>query len=93
MPLTLTKEIEGLPPVGRRDVAAHVRCDYCGEPLHPEAGGVVAWEPDPQKLYLDVAFLHRSCTEGWAERRDADLGEMDFEAFLAALVHNLEVAG
>lgn len=93
MTLTLTRDVADLPPVGRRDVAAHVRCDYCQEPLYPEAGGAVAWEPDPREVYLDVAFLHRSCVDGYADRRDVDLDRMELEPFLRSLVHNLEVAG
>lgn len=79
--------------MGGHDVVVHIRCDHCGEPLRPEAGGTVTWEPDPQKPYLDVTFVHRSCRKGHAEKRDADLSEADLAAFLRAALHNLEVAG
>lgn len=93
MPLMLTTETEGLTRVGGHDVAAHVRCDHCGEPLHPEAGGRVVWPPDRTERYLAVAFLHRSCVDGYEEEAPGDLEGMDLGRFLATLIHNLEVAG
>ena len=93
MTLTLTTRTEGLSPVGGHDVAAHVRCDRCGEPLRPEAGGRVVWEPDPQARYLDVSFLHHACARDHEGEAGTVLEGMELEDFLAALVHNLEVAG
>lgn len=93
MPLTLKRGTEDAPPVGGHDVVVHIRCDYCEEPLDPEAGGTALWKPDPLKPYLDVAFVHEGCRAGYAERRGGDLNEMDLAAFLRAAVHNLEVAG
>lgn len=93
MPLTLKRGTENGEPVGGHDVVVHIRCDYCEEPLRPEVDGVVIWEPDDRETYLDVAFVHGSCREGYAERLDADLTEMDVGGFLRAAIHNLEVAG
>lgn len=100
MGVMLTKETEGRPPVGGHPVAVQLRCDHCGEDLRPRTGGTVAWEPDPQAYHLDVVFLHDSCVEGYrgigeTDRhrpiRDPETAEIG--SFLAALVHNLEVAG
>ncbi|MFW6193362.1 MAG: hypothetical protein ACOC83_07730 [Gemmatimonadota bacterium] len=93
MPLTLKRGSGAGKPVGGHDLVAHVRCDHCGESLYPRVGGTVVWEPDPQRPYLEVAFVHRSCREGHAEGRDADFVEMDLASFLRAAIHNLEVAG
>lgn len=93
MTLTLTTRTEGLSPVGGHDVAAHVRCDRCGEPLRPEAGGRVLWVPDATERYLEVAFLHRSCADDHEREAGRELEGMELDAFLEALVHNLEVAG
>lgn len=93
MPITLKRGTEDGETVGGHDVVVHIRCDYCGEPLRPDVGGTVTWEPDEQKTYLDVAFVHRRCREGYREQRDADAEEMELGAFLRAALHNLEVAG
>lgn len=93
MPLTLKQATGHAQAMGGHDVVVHIRCDYCGAPLEPGVGGAVAWKPDPRESYLDVAYLHRECREGYAERRDADLKEMDLASFLRAVIHNLEVAG
>lgn len=93
MTLTLTRETEGLPRVGGHDVAAHLRCERCGEPLHPEVGGKVLWEPDPTTRYLEVAFLHSSCAATQARESSRELESAELGTFLAALIHNLEVAG
>lgn len=93
MPLTLKRGTEDGEPVGGHDVVVHIRCDHCGKPLPPEAGGTVIREPDPQTPYLDVAFVHRNCREGRAVPRSAELETMDLGLFLRAAIHNLEVAG
>lgn len=93
MPLTLTTRTGDLPPVGGHDVAAHIRCAFCGEPLDPEDGGSAVWEADPRRRYVEVEFLHPGCAGGYSDRRDADLNEMELGAFLQALIHNLREAG
>lgn len=93
MPLMLTREIEGLTPVGGHDVAAELRCDHCQESLRPEVGGRVVWRPDRTERYLEVAFLHHACLEAYGDRASGELEGMELEAFLAALLHNLEEAG
>lgn len=93
MSLVLTTRTEGLTPVGGHDVAAHVRCDRCGEPLRPEAGGRVLWEPDRRQAHLEVAFYHPTCAEEREGEAGTELRGMELADFLSALVHNLEVAG
>lgn len=93
MTLTLTRDTEGLPTLDGHDVAAHVRCARCGEPLRPETGGKVAWAPDPQERYFEVAFLHRSCAGDHEAEAETELESTELNVFLAALIHNLEVAG
>lgn len=93
MTLDLTSETEGLPRVGGHDVAVQIRCDRCQEPLRPEAGGRVLWERDPDEPYLDVAYLHHDCVEGHEREVGKELEGAELGPFLAALVHNLEVAG
>lgn len=93
MTLTLTTRTDDLPPVGGHDVAAHIRCDFCGEPFQPADEASAVWEPDQRRRYFDVAFLHDGCRDGYADRRDADLNEMELGAFLRTLIHNLEEAG
>lgn len=92
MTLTLTRDTEGLPRVGDRAVAAHLRCERCGEPLRPEAGGKVLWKPDARKPYLEVIFLHSSCAADHASEAGQKLESAELNTFLAALIHNLEVA-
>lgn len=100
MPVTLTTESEGLTPVGGHPVAVELRCDHCGEAVGPGSGGLAAWEPDRGARYLDVALLHGDCVEGYRgvlvpdrHRESRDLETAALGPFLAALVHNLEVAG
>lgn len=93
MTLVLTTGSEGLPTMEGHGVAAHIRCERCGETLHPEAGGRVAWEPDESERYLDVAFLHESCVEGYDRDAGTEPEVRELRPFLAALIHNLEEAG
>lgn len=93
MSLTLTRDTEGLPRLGDHDVAAHVRCERCGEPLDSQSGGSVVWAPDATKRYLEVAFLHPACAREHASEAGEELESAELGAFLAALIHNLEVAG
>lgn len=93
MTLTLTRDTEGLPRVGDHAVAAHLRCERCGEPLRPQAGGIVMWEPAAKERYLEVAFLHSGCAAEHASEAGSELESADLSNFLAALIHNLEVAG
>jgi hypothetical protein len=91
--LELTTRIEGLPRVGGHDVAAQIRCHRCGEPIAPEEGGRVLWEPDPKERYLDVVFLHARCVEAHQTESGGEPDSADLASFLAALIHNLEEAG
>jgi len=92
MPVMLSRETEGRTPVGGHDVTVDVRCDYCGEPVAPGDDGVVGWEPNEQRRYLDLHFLHGRCVEGLREREGLDLEQMDLGRFFVALRHNLEAA-
>lgn len=100
MPVMLTKETEGRTPVGGHSVAVQLRCDHCGEDLEPGGDALAAWEPDPVARYLEVALLHGACVRGCRgvgeadrHRPNRDLETTELGRFLAALVHNLEVAG
>lgn len=93
MSLTLTRDTEGLPRVGDHAVAAHLRCERCGEPLRPEAGGIVMWESAAKERYSEVTFLHSSCAADHASEAGQELKSAELGTFLAALIHNLEVAG
>lgn len=100
MTVTLTRDTEGRATVGDHPVAADVSCDHCGEPLHPARGGVAAWEPEEQERYLEVVFLHVGCVEGYRgvgsddrHRPVREIETVELAPFLAALVHNVEVAG
>lgn len=93
MTLELTTRVEGIPKVGGHDVAADIRCDRCGEPVEPEEGAKVLWEPDPKATYLDVAFLHHRCVEAHEIEVRGEPSSAELSSFLSALLHNLEEAG
>ena len=100
MGVMLTKETEGRTSVGGHPVAVQLRCDHCGEDLRADGSGVAAWEPDDTARYLEVALLHERCLQSYRgvgeqdrHRPVRDPETADLGRFLAALVHNLEVAG
>lgn len=93
--MTVSVERLDAPTVRREAGDGHaplLRCDDCGREISKPANGRVAWRPEENATYLSVAFLHPACGTEHASEAGEELESAELGAFLAALIHNLEVA-
>lgn len=65
--------------------APSFRCDECGKEIPKPARGRVAWDPDENRTYLPVSFLHAGCVDAYADRVDKDLRVADLSDYLDSL--------
>lgn len=62
-----------------------LRCEVCGKEIAKPDRGRIAWDPEENRTYLSVAFLHEACVEHWADDRDVALRAAPLSDFVESL--------